>query len=72
MMYYVGMEIRQPISTDAQTEAGYHALLGSRGEGKNQQKKTPANNTPQPSTLSLHRDHYNGHGEGRERCSGDG
>lgn len=46
MMYYVGMEIRQPISTDAQIEVGYHALLGSHGEGKKQQQKNPYKRHP--------------------------
>lgn len=54
MMYYVGMEIRQPISTEAQIGVGYHTLLGSHRGGK---KKTTTHIT-QPTLVSLHKNHW--------------
>lgn len=47
MMYYVGMEIGQPISTEAQIGVGYHTLLGSH-----------RTHTTQPSPVSLHKNHW--------------
>lgn len=52
MMYYVGMEIRQPISTEAQIGVGYHTLLGSHGGGRRGDPKT------QPSLVSFHKGHW--------------
>lgn len=59
VIYYVGMKIRQPISTEAQIWVGYHILLGSHRE----KKKTK---TPESSLVSFRKDHSQWAG-GRKR-----